>query len=109
MQEVKAVIREWRLETVVQALRAIPNLPGITVSIVRGVGRTTDGHLDAAQFGETPMAKLEIVVPDELVRRVVDIIADSARTGRAGDGKIFVSPVTDAVRIRTNERGVDGV
>jgi len=109
MQEVKAVIRETRLDQVVGALHALPDLPGITVSIVRGVGRTIAGKSNDVQFGETTLAKLEIVVPDELVRPVIDIIAEHARTGRAGDGKIFVSPITEAVRIRTDERGVEGV
>ena len=104
MQEVKAIIRESRLHDVLQALHGIPELPGVTVSIVRGFGRAAGTTAGPLQFGETAMAKLEIVVATEVAPRVVDTIAQVAHTGRAGDGKIFVSAVAEAVQIRTRER-----
>ena len=107
MQEIKAVIRESRLHDVLRTLHAIPELPGVTVSVVRGFGRTVGDSPGTFRFGETTMAKLEIVVASDMAARVVDAIAEVAHTGRAGDGKIFLSPVTDAVQIRTREHGLE--
>ena len=107
MHEVKAVVRADRLEDIVQGLHAIPNLPGITVSIVRGIGRRHEGQKTGApEYGDVAMAKLETVVPDELVERVVAIVRQVAHTGRAGDGKIFVSDVRRAINIRDDAEGV---
>ena len=108
MHEIKAVVRAERLEDIVRALHAIPNLPGITVSIVRGIGRRHESHTPSeAEYGDVTMAKLETVVPDELVDRVVSTVREVGHTGRHGDGKIFVSNVARAISIRDDAEGVD--
>jgi nitrogen regulatory protein P-II 1 len=109
MQEIKAIVRVERLEPVLHALHEMPELPGVTVSEVRGVGRRTDAPAGGVQYGETPMAKLEIVVQDALVERVLHVIESAGRTGRPGDGKIFVYPVSRARRIRTGEHDEQAV
>lgn len=103
MQEIKAVIRLGRLDAVLHALHEM-DLPGVTISEVRGVGRRLDVPDEEVQYGEVRMAKLEIVVPESLVTPVITAIETAARTGRPGDGKVFVSPVSDALRIRTGDR-----
>ena len=105
MHEIKALLRPERVNTVIHALHELPDMPGITVSTVQGFGRRTDGHVQSAAFGEATMTKLETVVGDDLVDRVVDIIRRCANTGRGGDGKIFVIPVGRAVRIRSGDTG----
>jgi nitrogen regulatory protein P-II 1 len=108
MHEIKAVVRADRLEDIVQALHAIPNLPGITVSVVRGIGRRQGSHAPhAPEYGDVAMAKLETVVPDELVERVIATVRQVGHTGRAGDGKIFVSDVRRAINIRDDGEGVE--
>ena len=103
MHEIKAIIRRERLEDVLEALHARPELPGVTISVVQGVGR----HAVAGgeSFGEVQMAKVETVVTADLVDWVVDTIQRAAATGRPGDGKIFVIPVERAVQIRSGEKG----
>jgi nitrogen regulatory protein P-II 1 len=106
MHEVKAIIRPERLEDVVGALHEIPDLPGVTVSVVQGYGtRVLDEQGGSLEYGETRMSKLETVVPEALLTRVLETIERAARTGRPGDGMIFVIAVESAVRIRTGERG----
>ena len=105
MREVKAIIRPERLEDALSALHQIEELPGVTVSLVQGFGRQTGAAAGASHHGETKMIKLEIVVDDELVDDVLSAIERAARTGRAGDGKIFVSPVGEVVTIRDGRRG----
>ena len=104
MREIKAIIRRERVEDVVGALRARPDLPGVTISQVEGVGRRP-GSADAPRYGEVQMAKIETVVSAELAPWVVDTIKRAAFTGRAGDGKIFVIRVEQAVQIRSGEEG----
>ena len=104
MREIKAIIRRERVEDVVGALRARPDLPGVTISQVEGVGRRP-GSADAPLYGEVQMAKIETVVSAELAPWVVDTIKRAAFTGRAGDGKIFVIRVEQAVQIRSGEEG----
>jgi nitrogen regulatory protein P-II 1 len=107
MHEIKAVVRADRLEDIVQALHAIPNLPGITVSIVRGIGRRQDPErATGPEYGDVTMAKLETVVPDKLVERVIATVRHVGHTGRAGDRKIFVSDVRRAINIRDETEGV---
>lgn len=107
MHEIKAVVRAERLEDIVQALHAIPNLPGVTVSIVRGIGRRRDSQkATGSEYGDVAMAKLETVVPDELVERVIATVRQVGHTGRAGDGKIFVSDVRRAINIRDDAEGI---
>jgi nitrogen regulatory protein PII len=108
MYEVKSIIRPERLAAVVHALHEIPDVPGLTVSVVRGFGRrTSTAPATAPEYGETEMAKLETVVPEDLLRRVVDTVQEFAGTGRPGDGKVFVIRVEDAVQIRSGARGSD--
>ena len=113
MKEIKAIIQPQMLADVVDALRSIPGLPGVTISEVRGIGRVSDSKRreDSGRniFHDAVKAKLEIVVPDELVSRIVSIIELRARTGRPGDGKIFVYSVDEVVRIRTGERGLEAI
>lgn len=99
MQEVKAIIRTDRLQDVIDALHALPDMAGVTVSTVRGFGRRASGTR-AAVFDETDFTKLEAVVEDASVRSVIDAIVQHARTGGPGDGRIFVMPVLQAIRIR---------
>ena len=108
MKKVEAVIRHFKLEEVKDALTEI-GVQGMTVSEVRGFGRQK-GHKEQYRGGEytvdfLPKAKMEVIVPDDQVKAVVDTILESARTGQIGDGKIFVLPVEDIIRIRTGEAG----
>ena len=109
MKEIKAIIQPYMLQDVCDALLQIENLPGLTVSQVLGFGRTRATEvLEAERIAEHSFAKktkIEIVVQDNVAQKVVDIIAVAARTGKAGDGKIFVCDIGDVVRIRTGERG----
>ncbi len=112
MQKVEAIIKPFKLDEVKEALNAI-GIQGITVSEVKGFGRQK-GHTELYRGAEyvvdfLPKIKLEIVVPDDLVAKVVEAIKSAANTGRIGDGKIFVLPVIEAVRIRTGDRGEDAI
>ena len=100
MKEIKAFIRPQMLDPVVDALEARPDTPGLTVSEVRGWGHARGEKAPKL----TERIKLELVVPDDKVDEVVNTITEKARTGHRGDGKIFVSPVAQAIRIRTGER-----
>lgn len=101
MKEIKAYIRPHQLDRVIDALEADPESPGVTVSEVKGFGHPKGGG--PAQLARR--VKLETVVRDKQVEKIIRVIAEHARTGRFGDGKIFVSGVEAAVRIRTGERG----
>ena len=106
MYEVKSIIRPERLAAVVHALHDIPDLPGLTVSVVRGFGKRRSPASNAVvEYGEVEMAKLETVVPEELLQRVVDTVQDIAATGRPGDGKVFIIRVEDAIKVRYGTRG----
>jgi nitrogen regulatory protein P-II 1 len=108
MKKVEAIVKPFKLDDVKEALSEV-GIHGLTVSEVKGFGRQK-GHTESYRGAEyivdfLPKMKIEVVVPDTLVPRVVEAIERAARTGRIGDGKIFVSPVEEAVRIRTGERG----
>jgi nitrogen regulatory protein P-II 1 len=108
MKKIEAVIKPFKLDEVKNALLSI-GVQGMTVSEVRGFGRQK-GHTELYRGAEyvvdlLPKVKLEVVVPPELVDKVVVTIKDTAKTGRIGDGKVFVSDVSDVIRIRTGERG----
>lgn len=109
MKEIKAIIQPFLLSKVVDALKEIDDLPGITVSEVRGFGKgRARGALNKLVEDGIEYAfknKLEIVVPDRLVEDVLRIISLHAHTGRPGDGKIFVSSVDEVVNVRTADRG----
>jgi nitrogen regulatory protein PII len=108
VKRVEAIIKPFKLDEVKAALSAVA-VQGMTVSEVRGFGRQK-GHKEVYRGAEyvvelVPKIKIEIVVPDQTVIRVVETIAKAAKTGKIGDGKIFVVPVEEAVRVRTGERG----
>src|SRR4030081_762102 len=108
MTKVEAIIQNSKLEAVKDALREI-GIEGMTVMEVRGHGRQK-GHTEVYRGREytvdlLPKMKLEIVLPDAQVNRVVDTILKTAKTGKIGDGKIFLSRVEEAIRIRNEERG----
>ncbi len=112
MQKVEAVIKPFKLDEVKEALDGI-GIQGITVSEVKGFGRQK-GHTELYRGAEyvvdfLPKIKIEVVVTDNLVDKVTAAIQGSANTGRIGDGKIFILPVLEAVRIRTGERGEDAI
>ena len=108
MKKIEAIIKPFKLDDVKEALAAA-GVQGLTVSEVRGFGRQK-GHTELYRGAEyqvdfLPKLKVEVVVPEELAEKVTLALLESARTGRIGDGKVFVLPVDDACRIRTGERG----
>ena len=108
MKKIEAIIKPFKLDEVKQAL-AEAGVIGMTVSEVRGFGRQK-GHTELYRGGEytidfLPKMKLEVVVPDDVAEKAVALISSSAKTGSIGDGKVFVSTLEDAVRIRTGEHG----
>jgi len=112
MKRIEAVIRPSKLDDVKAALSEV-GIQGMTVSEVKGFGRTGGKHEvyrgSAYVVDFVPKIKVEIVVPENLVKSVLDAIANAAKTGKIGDGKIFISDILDAVRIRTGEHGEDAV
>lgn len=112
MKKVEAVIKPFKLDEVKEALNEI-GVQGITVSEVKGFGRQK-GHTELYRGAEyvvdfIPKIKLEIIVSDAILPQVVEAIEKSAKTGRIGDGKIFVTPVEAVIRIRTGETGEDAL
>jgi nitrogen regulatory protein P-II 1 len=112
MKKIEAVIKPFKLDEVKEALHEI-GLQGITVVEAKGFGRQK-GHTELYRGAEyvvdfLPKVKIEVVCDDALVERAVEAIILAARTGRIGDGKIFVSPVEEVIRIRTGERGQDAI
>ena len=112
MKKIEAVIKPFKLDEVKDALNEA-GIMGITVTEVKGFGRQK-GHTELYRGAEyvidfLPKVKVEVVVRDELVGRVIEAIEKAARTGRIGDGKIFVTNVEEAVRIRTGERGENAI
>jgi nitrogen regulatory protein PII len=112
MKLIIAVIKPFKLEEVREALTGI-GVQGLMVSEVKGYGRQS-GHTEIYRGAEyvvnfVPKIKLEIAAPDAAVEKIVDVIAATARTGKIGDGKIFVTPLEQAIRVRTDERGDDAL
>jgi nitrogen regulatory protein P-II 1 len=112
MKKIEAIIKPFKLEEVKDALADI-SVEGMTVCEVKGFGRQK-GHTEIYRGSEytvdfLPKMKLEIVLGDDLVEKAVDAIVNAAKTGKIGDGKIFVIPVDEAVRIRTDERGENAI
>lgn len=112
MKKVEAVIKPFKLDEVKEALSEI-GIQGLTVSEVKGFGRQK-GHTELYRGAEyvvdfLPKVKVDVIVRDELVDKVVQSIQEAAKTGRIGDGKIFVTPVEEIIRIRTGERGEDAI
>jgi nitrogen regulatory protein P-II 1 len=112
MKKIEAIIKPFKLDEVKDALNEV-GIQGMTVTEVKGFGRQK-GHTELYRGAEyvvdfIPKIKLEIVTSDSLVTKVVEIIEKTAKTGKIGDGKIFVYPIDEAVRIRTGERGETAV
>ena len=112
MKKVEAIIKPFKLDEVKQALSEI-GVAGLTATEVKGFGRQK-GHTELYRGAEyvvdfLPKVKVEVVVADALVARVVEAVERAAKTGRIGDGKIFVLPVDEVIRIRTGERGEEAL
>ncbi len=112
VKKIEAIIKPFKLDEVKEALHEI-GVSGITVTEAKGFGRQK-GHTELYRGAEyvvdfLPKVKLEVVVADQLADRVVEAVAAAAQTGRIGDGKIFVSPIESALRIRTGEKDEDAI
>ena len=112
MKMVTAIVKPFKLDEVREALSQI-GVQGITVTEVKGFGRQK-GHTELYRGAEyvvdfLPKVKIEVVVSDDIVEQVIEAVTKAARTGKIGDGKIFVTPVDQAVRIRTGETGEEAV
>ena len=112
MKKIEAIIKPFKLDEVKEALHEI-GLKGMTVLEAKGFGRQK-GHTELYRGAEyvvdfLPKVKLEIVVEDEMLERAVEAIQNSAHTGRIGDGKIFIVPIEDAIRVRTGERSHEAI
>ncbi len=112
MKKIEAIIKPFKLDEVKDALTKI-GIQGMTVSEVRGFGRQK-GHAEFYRGAEykvdfIPKSKVELIVPDELVSQAIETIQRIATTGKIGDGKIFLSPVDEVIRIRTGERGREAI
>ena len=112
MKKIEAIIKPFKLDEVKEALHEV-GIQGITVTEAKGFGRQK-GHTELYRGAEyvvdfLPKVKIEVVMEDSLVERAVDAIQSAARTGRIGDGKIFVSTVDDVIRIRTGESGDEAI
>ena len=112
MKKIEAIIRPFRIDDVREALAEI-GVKGMTLTEVKGYGRQK-GHTELYRGSEyqidcLPMLKLEVVVPDAQVDKVVETVVKAAKTGQVGDGKIFIYPVEDAVRVRTGESGEEAL
>jgi nitrogen regulatory protein P-II 1 len=112
MRKVEAIIKPFKLDEVKEALNEI-GVQGMTVTEVKGFGRTGGkkevyrGSAYVVDF--VPKVKIEIIVKDDIVHQVLTTISEAAKTGRIGDGKIFVTPVDEVIRIRTGEKGEDAI
>jgi nitrogen regulatory protein P-II 1 len=112
MKKIEAIIKPFKLDEVKESLSEI-GIQGMTVTEVKGFGRTGGkkevyrGSAYVVDF--VPKVKLEIIVKDDMVHQVLSTITEAAKTGRIGDGKIFVSPVEEVIRIRTGEKGEDAI
>ena len=112
MKKIEAIIKPFKLDEVKEALHDV-GIQGITVLEAKGFGRQK-GHTELYRGAEyvvdfLPKVKIELVIDDGLVERAVEAIQQSAHTGRIGDGKIFIIPVEEAIRVRTGERGTEAI
>ena len=112
MKKIEAIIKPFKLDEVKEALQEV-GLQGITVLEAKGFGRQK-GHTELYRGAEyvvdfLPKVKIELVVDDDMAERAVDAILQAAHTGRIGDGKIFIIPVEEAIRVRTGERGSEAI
>lgn len=112
MKKIEAIIKPFKLDEVKDALHEV-GLQGITVLEAKGFGRQK-GHTELYRGAEyvvdfLPKVKIELVVDDDMLERAIDAIQQAAHTGRIGDGKIFITPVEEAIRVRTGERGSEAI
>lgn len=112
MKKIEAIIKPFKVDDVKNALTKV-GIQGMTISEVKGFGRQK-GHTEIYRGAEytidfVPKAKIELIVTDDLAPQVIETIERAAKTGKIGDGKVFVSPVEEVVRIRTGERGKDAI
>jgi nitrogen regulatory protein P-II 1 len=112
MRKIEAIIKPFKLDEVKEALNEV-GIQGLTVTEAKGFGRQK-GHTELYRGAEyvvdfIPKIKIEIIIKDDMVAKVIETISDAARTGRIGDGKIFVSPIEEVIRIRTGETGEDAL
>lgn len=112
MKKIEAIIRPHLLESVKDGLQTL-GVQGMTISEIKGFGRQK-GHTEVYRGSEykvefVPKLKIEVILDDDLVESAIDSIIETARTGKFGDGKIFVIPIEEAIRIRTGEHGVNAV
>ena len=112
MKKIEAIIKPFKLDEVKEALQEV-GLQGITVTEAKGFGRQK-GHTELYRGAEyvvdfLPKVKIEIVLGDDMLEKAIDAIRRAAQTGRIGDGKIFVSNIEEAIRIRTGESGIDAI
>ena len=112
MKKIEAIIKPFKLDEVKEALHEV-GIQGITVTEAKGFGRQK-GHTELYRGAEyvvdfLPKVKIEVVMEDAMVERAIEAIQNAAHTGRIGDGKIFVSSIDEAIRIRTGERGGDAI
>ena len=112
MKKIEAVIKPFKLDDVKEALNEI-GIQGMTIAEVKGYGRQK-GHKEIYRGAEyvvdfIPKIKIEIVIPDDMQEKVIETISKAANTGKLGDGKIFVTPVEQAVRVRTGEKGEQAI
>ena len=112
MKMVEAIVKPFKLDEIKEALTKA-GIQGMTVEEVRGFGRQK-GHTELYRGAEytvdfLPKVRVQILVPDDIAAKVVEVITESARTGKIGDGKIFVTDVEEVIRIRTGEKGPDAI
>jgi nitrogen regulatory protein P-II 1 len=112
MKKIEAVIKPFKLDEVKEALHEV-GVKGLTVTEAKGFGRQR-GHTELYRGAEyvvdfLPKVKIEVILEDEQVERAIEAVLNAARTGRIGDGKIFVSPVEEVIRIRTGEKGAEAI
>ena len=112
MKKIEAIIKPFKLDEVKEALHEV-GLQGITVIEAKGFGRQK-GHTELYRGAEyvvdfLPKVKIELVIPDDMLERAVEAIQEAAYTGRIGDGKIFISSIEEAIRVRTGEKGNEAI
>jgi nitrogen regulatory protein P-II 1 len=112
MKQIEAIIKPFKLDEVKEALTKV-GIQGMTITEVKGFGRQK-GHTELYRGAEysvdfLPKVKIQILVPDDKVAQVVETVVKTAQTGKIGDGKIFVIPVEEVIRIRTGEKGPDAI
>ena len=112
MKQIEAIIKPFKLDEVNEALTKV-GIQGMTITEVKGFGRQK-GHTELYRGAEysvdfLPKVKIQILVPDDKASQVVEAVVNTARTGKIGDGKIFVVPVEEVIRIRTGEKGADAI